>query len=340
MATFSALTARANGEDVIAEWFNEIKTAGTDEIASLDATIDALPIIGNIGLTAVVSSSNMDITLTTSAGATPTASDVVNIPFRHETLTTGQGNIRAVTSTRTLQIPSGATLGAPNAIAWRLYVYAIDYNDGTVELAVSRLQLDQSALHTTVASTAASDSNRVLYSTTARTSIPIRLLGYVESTQATAGTYLTAPSTIYIGETEKEAIVAVYDGNAGQAMTGSDAVITFLTETEDTHNAYSSGVFTVPEAGKYRAVGKIFTSDNGSSGEYIAIDTEKNSAPIDVGQNITTGSPTQWSAEVDTTTKYVAGDTIRFVGYGTWSGSSFTLSTSVQRIKMSIIKVS
>jgi len=36
----------------------------------------------------------------------------------------------------------------------------------------------------------------VIYSTTARTSLPFRVVGYIQSTQATAGTWATAPSTI------------------------------------------------------------------------------------------------------------------------------------------------
>jgi hypothetical protein len=35
-----------------------------------------------------------------------------------------------------------------------------------------------------------------VYSTTARTSLAYRVIGYIESTQATAGTWATAPSTI------------------------------------------------------------------------------------------------------------------------------------------------
>jgi hypothetical protein len=42
----------------------------------------------------------------------------------------------------------------------------------------------------------AADSATVVYSTTARSSLAYRALGYIESTQATAGTWATAPSTI------------------------------------------------------------------------------------------------------------------------------------------------
>ena len=56
--------------------------------------------------------------------------------------------------------------------------------------------LDETTLLTTTAIAAASNSASTVYSTTARTSLAFRVIGYIESTQATAGTWATAPSTI------------------------------------------------------------------------------------------------------------------------------------------------
>lgn len=80
-------------------------------------------------------------------------------------------------------------------------VLAID-NAGTVELAVVNVNayglLDERSLISTTAEggTGTADSGTVIYSTTARTSVPFRIVGYVELTQATAGAYATAPSNI------------------------------------------------------------------------------------------------------------------------------------------------
>jgi hypothetical protein len=94
-------------------------------------------------------------------------------------------------------VPSGATLGCINAQLSRLYLIAID-NAGTVELAVVNsaggVALDETGLITTVAITAGATANNVIYSTTARTSVAYRVAGMIECTQATAGTYATAPS--------------------------------------------------------------------------------------------------------------------------------------------------
>jgi len=75
-------------------------------------------------------------------------------------------------------------------------------NAGTIELAAVNLaggtRLDEANLITTTAEggAGAADSATVIYSTTARTNVAYRVLGIVRSTQATAGTWATAPSLI------------------------------------------------------------------------------------------------------------------------------------------------
>jgi hypothetical protein len=75
-------------------------------------------------------------------------------------------------------------------------------NAGTIELAAVNIsggtQLDETNLISTTAEggAGAADSASVVYSATARTSVAYRVVGYIESTQATAGTWATAPSTI------------------------------------------------------------------------------------------------------------------------------------------------
>ena len=121
------------------------------------------------------------------------------LDFRSSTLGSGAVNTRTVGSAISCIVPSGATMGCVNAVQSRLAVLAID-NAGTVELAVVNIaggvNLDETGLISTTALSAAADNNNVAYSTTARTSVPYRVVGYVESTQATAGTWATAPSTV------------------------------------------------------------------------------------------------------------------------------------------------
>jgi hypothetical protein len=141
-------------------------------------------------VTASVASNAMTVTLN------PTVLD-----FRSTPLTSGTVNTRTVASAISVVVSSGSTLGTVSAQQSRIVVIALD-NAGTIELAVVNISggtnLDETTLISTTAEggAGAADSATVVYSTTARTSLPYRVVGYIESTQATAGTWATAPSTI------------------------------------------------------------------------------------------------------------------------------------------------
>lgn len=149
----------------------------------------------NCRVTSSVSANALTISLRQRAVADPAVgSGIVSIPFRSSTVAGGAYNVRSVTTALTLVIPSGATMGFTNGVMDRLYVYAID-NAGTVELAVSTESLwDEGTLWDTTALSTGSDSRTVLYSTVARTGVPIRFLGRLTLTEATAGTWATAAS--------------------------------------------------------------------------------------------------------------------------------------------------
>lgn len=141
------------------------------------------------------------ITASVAANALTLTLNPTTLSFRATPLTSGTVNNRSIGSPVSLVISSGSTLGTANATQSRIALLAID-NAGTVELAAVNLaggnNLDETTLITTVAEggAGAADSANVIYSATARTSVPFRVVGYVESTQATAGTWATAPSTI------------------------------------------------------------------------------------------------------------------------------------------------
>jgi len=124
-----------------------------------------------------------------------------SLDFRSSTASSGVTTTRNVTSSISMTVSNGSTLGTVNGILSKLAVLAID-NAGTVELAVVNANayglLDERVLISTTAEggTGTADSGTVIYSTTARTSVPFRIVGYVESTQATAGAYATSPSNI------------------------------------------------------------------------------------------------------------------------------------------------
>jgi hypothetical protein len=139
------------------------------------------------------------ITASVGASALTVTLNPTSLDFRDSTLTSGTVNSRTVSSAISLVVPSGATLGTTSAVQSRLITLAID-NAGTVELAIVNLaggnDLSETGVISTTALSTGSDSADVIYSTTARTNVAYRVVGYVESTQTTAGTWATAPSTI------------------------------------------------------------------------------------------------------------------------------------------------
>ena len=138
------------------------------------------------------------VTASVAANALTCTLNPTSLDFRSTPLTSGTVNTRTVAAISVV-IPSGATLGSISAMQSRLVLLAID-NAGTVELAVVNIaggnNLDETTLISTVAISAAATAANVIYSTTARASVPFRVVSYVESTQAVAGTWATAPSMI------------------------------------------------------------------------------------------------------------------------------------------------
>lgn len=158
-----------------------VKADGTPVISGTTAQIQ--PISASVGSNA----------LTISASA-------LSLDFRSTTL--GSGTVTRVTGTpANLVISSGSTLGTTNGVQSHIAVLAIN-NAGTIELAAVNIaggvDLSETGLISTTAEggAGAADSATVIYSTTARTNVAYRVIGIIRSTQATAGTWATAPSLI------------------------------------------------------------------------------------------------------------------------------------------------
>jgi hypothetical protein len=162
---------------------------------------DAIKIDTNLICTGEFTSNIQPITASVAANALTITLNPTSLDFRSATLGSGTVNTRQISTALSLTISSGSTLGTVSAQQSRIVVLAID-NAGTIELAAVNIaggnQLDETNLISTTAEggAGAADSANVIYSTTARTSVPYRVVGFIQSTQATAGTWATAPSTI------------------------------------------------------------------------------------------------------------------------------------------------
>ena len=171
------------------------------------------------------------ISASVAVNALTISASLLSLDFRSTAL--GSGAVTTVAGApANLVISSGSTLGTVNAVQSRIAVLAIN-NAGTLELAAVNIaggnDLTETGVITTVAEggAGAADSANVIYSTTARASVAYRVIGYIDSTQAVAGTWVTAPSTIQgIGGQALAALNSLGYGQTWQNVTGSRAFAT------------------------------------------------------------------------------------------------------------------
>lgn len=155
--------------------------------------------IDNLVIVPSVNASALTIALKTKAGTDPSSTDSIQVGMRNSSLTSGSFNLRSITSALSMVVSSGSTLGQTDAQASRIWVYLID-NAGTLELAVSHsfYREDQLVSTTAEGGAGAADSATAIYSTTSRSSVPIRCIGYIDNTQTTAGTWASAGSQVQL----------------------------------------------------------------------------------------------------------------------------------------------
>lgn len=160
----------------------------------------------NLGIAASVGSNALTVNLVGSNGAAPSAANPVTVCFRSTTLATGTPVSVSITSALSVVAPSGASLGMTNATAARIWIF-LAYNSGTPELVLAKCGNNttvypckswQSAFKTTTTIGAGSTSDGVPYATTGVSGDTLRIIGYLEATEATAGTWATAPSQIQV----------------------------------------------------------------------------------------------------------------------------------------------
>ena len=159
-----------------------------------------LPAVDGSLLTGINTTQIQPVSAVTSSNTLVISASALSLDFRSTTL--GSGTVTRVSGTPSnLVISSGSTLGTTSGVQSDIAVLAIN-NAGTIELAAANMSgistLSESSLISTTAEGGAggADSATTIYSTTARTNVAYRVIGIIRSTQATAGTWATAPSLI------------------------------------------------------------------------------------------------------------------------------------------------
>ncbi len=152
----------------------------------------------NCGITATVASHALTISITDAAGATPSATSPCWVSFRSTTAATGTATAVAAVAATSVVISNGSALGCTAAAACNLYVYAIN-NAGTIEAGVVGLgPLEDNVTQSSTAEggSGTADSSGTLYSTTARSTKSVRLLGHLVITPAASFAWDNAVTTI------------------------------------------------------------------------------------------------------------------------------------------------
>lgn len=148
-----------------------------------------------------ITSHIFDVDASVAANALTVTINPCVLDFRSTTLTDGTPVIRTVSAAISMTVSSGSTLGTVSGVQSDVAILAIN-NAGTVEVAVVNIaggvDLSETGLISTTAEggAGAADSATVIYSTTARTNVAYRVVGIVRSTQATAGTWASAPTLV------------------------------------------------------------------------------------------------------------------------------------------------
>jgi hypothetical protein len=310
------------------------QTLTTKTISASENTLSHLDFADTIKNLVVTTSNNgtvLTVSLQTSAGATPSATDKCFIAFRNSTATSGLYVVRTVASATSISISTsmGFTSGTSNY----LYVYAID-NAGTVELAASASRLfDENSLQTTTA--VASGTDRfTLYSTTARSNVGVRLIGRILFSLTTAGTWNENGdeiSNVREPVVDRSEIVLTTANGHGS---GSTRIRRFTTTEKSVGTSISypgdsstlgsvltimkDGVYCVWESGESRAAGGVVAGASINSNELTTgIDSIAIATVLTYCQNAA-AEPLAFSI----TRRFVVGDVIRFHTIGTPDGTT------------------
>jgi hypothetical protein len=139
--------------------------------------IDEGQSIWNATIAASVGANALTVALKTKAGTDASATDTAFFSFRNATATTGTYTVVSVTGASSVVAPDAQSLGLVIGTPTYLYVYVIN-NAGTAELALSATAFDEGTVQTTVAIASAATAT-TMYSTTARSNVPVRLIGRV-----------------------------------------------------------------------------------------------------------------------------------------------------------------
>lgn len=308
--------------------------------SAIKAAISGVDMLDNLSIAATVGSNILTVTVNAADGSALSPGNPGRLAFRSATAGTGTPVYRRLTSSPSMTVSVGSTLGHVSAVSHYIYVYLIDVG-GTIQVGVSSVMFDEGVLQdvTTEGGAGGADLNRLIYTSSGASARAIRLIGRMLSNQTTAGTWAAVPTQISLVPWVEQLIMAKY---TGPVMGGNTAlanatleVIDYDTKIIDTHNAVATGgawAFTAPRAGIYRvqAACQLESGGGWADNELFRISVHKNGGAEDT----ILGASIQQAATVaviwtggETLISLAAADAINIQGYqDSGGGINFRLS--------------
>lgn len=273
--TLRAIHADAGEEQTWYYWgipYDKIGGAGTRYPAGATGGVACVS-LGQVGLAfvlsngklvATVAANALTIAVKTAAGNDPSASDPVYVAFPNATLTSGNYQVRAITAALSVTVSSGSTLGLlAGSLAFKLWVVLFD-DAGTLRLGVCLrsyqggviLPLSDGAIASSTAEGAAGGADGTLiYTTTAVTSKPYRILGYLEWNTGpgltTPGTWDAAPDVVRLAAigTRPGAVLQEFGYSDGSAVTTTSIIPSDGTTPQiGEGGSWTSGIVMTPQS--------------------------------------------------------------------------------------------
>ena len=216
-----------------------ITTSYASGVFTINSVADGPGNLQNIGLEIVANApiaNTLRVRLVQQDGSTLTSTNSGQLIFHAASSTSALYNTVFATQDTVASLSAGSTLGFAAGEFGRFYIWAINANAGAansvVELALSRkATFQEMQLWTTTAegSAGAADDADTLYSTTARTNVPVRCLGYVDiTTGATAGNWTNQPTRgtlMGAGSKRTGDVVQIVATYTGIVKTGTTATV-------------------------------------------------------------------------------------------------------------------
>lgn len=251
--------------------------------------------LANYGLQSSVSANAWTIALKQYDGSTdPSGGVPVTITYRSATASTGSATEVSTTAALSVVVPSGTTIGTVSGRTHYPYLYAINTGSGNV-LGISLTKFDDGSIQSSSAISGGSSAS-TLYSTSAQSNKPIRLIGRATISEATTGTWATNASELSLVPFKGETVISSVPGPLRMEIfridfESSGSVIEYdpgsaiSSVTRNGTGDYNVNFNTAFTAQKSYAVSATFTASQG----FVRVD-QPSSSQIEVLIRNTSGS--------------------------------------------------